>query len=58
MAYEDAENFFEALTDLRDGGSMNMFGAPRWLRDNYGLSREEATKVFGAWTKYLEDNDL
>ena len=50
MELEDAKDFFEELTDLRDEGSMNMFGAPRWLRDNYGLSKAEAKDVFKKWT--------
>mgnify|MGYP003312733170 FL=1 len=43
---------FELLDDLRESGTMNMFGAPRWLLDN-GLvdSKEEAREVFQAWTE-------
>ena len=43
---------FELLDDLRESGTTNMFGAPRWLLDN-GLvdSKEEAREVFQAWTE-------
>jgi len=50
MELEDAKDFFEELNELRAEGSMNMFGAPRWLRDNHGLSKTEAVDVFNKWT--------
>ena len=48
---DDMSLFFEELNLLRESGTMNMFGAPRWLRDNYELSREEANYVFKQWTE-------
>ena len=42
------------LNVLRDGGTMNMYGAPRWLRENYGMSREAADQIFLDWTKTFE----
>ena len=51
---DDMELFFDELNSLRDSGTMNMFGAPRWLRDNYDLSRDEAQHVFTQWTKTFE----
>lgn len=38
------------LDDLRESGSINMFGAPRWLQDNCELTREEAMHVFKTWS--------
>ena len=32
-----------------------MFGAPRWLMDNYGLEKSEANEIFTAWTKTFEE---
>ena len=45
---------FELLDDLRDSGTMNMMGAPRYLLDS-GLvdTKEEAREVFQAWQNYL-----
>jgi len=51
---DDMELFFEELNNLRQSGTMNMFGAPRWLQDNYDLSRDEAQHVFLRWTKTIE----
>jgi len=45
------EEYFPILDTLRDSGEINMFGAPRWLRDNFDLTREEASNIFTAWTK-------
>lgn len=43
--------FFEILNDLRESGQINMFGAPKWLQENFGLSKNEAREVFTAWTE-------
>ena len=48
---DDMSLFFEDLNALRESGTMNMFGAPRWLKENYELSREEANHVFTQWTE-------
>ena len=51
---DDMEIFFQELDYLRESATMNMFGAPRWLQDNYDLSKEEAKHVFVRWTKTIE----
>ena len=43
--------FFEILNDLRESGQINMFGAPKWLQENFDLSKNEARVVFTAWTE-------
>ena len=48
------ENWNEILDDLRVSGEINMFAAPQWLVNNYGLRREEADKIFKEWTKTYE----
>jgi hypothetical protein len=47
-------DFFPILETLRESGRMNMFGAPRWLRENWGLSRSDAKMVFLKWTEFKE----
>ncbi len=49
---DDLSFFFEELNLLRESGSMNMFGATRWLRDNHELSKAESSYVFNEWTKH------
>jgi hypothetical protein len=48
------EDYFEVLTNLRNAGTMNMFGAPKWLQETYGLTREEAMEIFRRWTETFE----
>jgi len=55
---DDMELFFEELNYLRQSGEMNMYGAPRWLRDNYDLNRDEAQHVFDKWTKQINFNSI
>lgn len=45
------EQFFGILDGLRASGTMNMFGAPRYLQDHFGLSKEDANRIFSLWTK-------
>lgn len=47
-------DFFDILETLRLSGRMNMFGAPRWLRENWGLSRADAKLVFLKWSEFKE----
>jgi len=51
---DDMELFFEELEALRVSGVMNMYGAPKWLEENYDLSRKEAVFVFLAWADSKE----
>ena len=46
--------YFEFLTELRDGGTMNMMGAPRELEHEFGLGRAEAREVFSKWCESLK----
>ena len=47
----DASEYFFHLDQLRESGKINMFGAPKWLQDNFGLSKEEAKYVFLQWVE-------
>lgn len=46
--------YFEFLTDLRDGGTINMMGAPRELQCEFGLGKVEAREVFTKWYESLK----
>ena len=50
----EMKEYFEFLTDLRDGGTINMMGAPRELQCKFGLSKVEAREVFTKWCKSLK----
>ena len=53
--YELLDVLFEELEALRVSGVMNMYGAPRWLEQTYGLSSAEAKFVFKAWVEFKEE---
>mgnify|MGYP000850490072 FL=1 len=53
--YDDMELFYEELEIIRVSGTMNMYGAPKWLEDNYDLSRKEALYVFTSWTDFKKE---
>lgn len=52
---DDMELMMSELDSLRESGEINMFGAPRWLQDNYFLSKEEAAYVFKTWTEKFNE---
>jgi len=43
--------YFEFLDALRESGTINMFGAPKVLQDEFGLSKGESFEIFKAWTE-------
>jgi len=45
---------FTFLDDLREEGSINMFGAPREVQDTFGVNRNVAMDIFTAWTEELK----
>jgi hypothetical protein len=44
-------HYFVYLDELREGGTINMMGAPRELQFEFGIDKLEARKIFGLWTK-------
>tara|TARA_Y100000389_G_scaffold138618_1_gene136366 strand:- start:5600 stop:5764 length:165 start_codon:yes stop_codon:yes gene_type:complete len=49
------KQYFLYLDALREGGTINMFGAPQHLHETFGLSKEEAREIFFAWTQNLNE---
>lgn len=43
--------FFIYLDELRDSGTTNMFGAGRYLCDDFDLEKTDARIVLTAWMK-------
>ena len=46
---EDLTKYLEYLDDLRDSGETNMFGAASYIRETFGVSRNESTKILSYW---------
>jgi hypothetical protein len=53
IPFEPAE-WFPELDALQASGSMNMFGAPRWLQEHLNFSKDQSMIVFDAWCKYKQ----
>lgn len=43
------ETYFEYLESLKDSGVTNMFGAARYLQDEFDLDRYEARDILVEW---------
>ena len=50
------EKYFTYLTNLRDGGTMNMMWAPTMLQADFDLSVKESREVFSKWCESLKGN--
>ena len=48
------DGYFRILDTLRDSGQMNMYGAPRWLENEFGLPRDKTIEIFELWTQDVE----
>jgi len=48
---EEREEMFAFLDALRESGVVNMFGAGPYLAEEFGLKRDEATKVLAEWMR-------
>jgi hypothetical protein len=51
------DEYKEYLEDLRDSGVTNMFGAPRYLMEEFGLSKADAIKITAEWMKTFDEED-
>ena len=45
------------LENLRRSGVTNMFGAAPYLQKEFGLTRNEATKILADWMKNYNPDD-
>ena len=49
------QEYFEYLTELRDGGTMNMMWAPTMLQADFDLDKKEAREIFSKWCDSLKN---
>lgn len=45
----EQQEYYDYLEDLRQDGSVNMYGAAPYLARDFGLSKREAREVLGEW---------
>lgn len=51
---DELNEWYQELSALRDSGDINMFGAPRWLQDNFDMSKSTSQAIFKSWSDNLE----
>ena len=51
MENEIKDSCYLYLDMLRESGEINMFEAPRYLRDEFNLSKSDAISVFLEWSE-------
>ena len=52
--WHDYMNYFDILDDIQEDGQINMFEAPRVLRDMFDLDKQESFAVVQEWMKSKE----
>jgi hypothetical protein len=52
------EIYFNYLDDLRDSGETNMFGAPAYLVEEFGIDKREAMDIVSQWMKRKENDNI
>ena len=52
------QEYFEYLTELRDGGTMNMMWAPTMLQADFDLEKKEAREIFSKWCDSLKNEQF
>tara|TARA_R100001230_G_C5678963_1_gene185268 strand:- start:1145 stop:1441 length:297 start_codon:yes stop_codon:yes gene_type:complete len=51
MEEKEKQELLEFLDELKESGSINMFGAPKVLQEFFDLDRITAVKIWEEWTK-------
>jgi len=49
------EEHLEYLDDLRESGETNMFEAPAYLEDDFGVTKREARDITSYWMATFEE---
>ncbi|MAT13253.1 MAG: hypothetical protein CMM02_19825 [Rhodopirellula sp.] len=50
------DEIFNYLHELRESGTINMFGAPQVIQDVFGLPKNVAREIFIEWTQTFTTN--
>ena len=43
------QEIMEFLNELRDSGTINMFGATSYIQNEYPIEKQEATRILKLW---------
>jgi len=53
---KNTDEMFRFLNQLREDGSINMFGASPVLEEMYDISRKEARTVLSQWMEWVSQD--
>lgn len=56
-APEFNNELFLLIDEIQEMGTINMFDTPRWLRQNFGISKKESFAIFGKWIEYTKTKE-
>ena len=56
MEEKEKQELLQFLDELKESGSINMFGAPKVLQEFFDLDRITAVKIWEEWTKRKLDD--
>ena len=49
------EEHLDYLDTLRESGAVNMFGAPAYVEDDFGVTKREAREITSYWMATFEE---
>jgi hypothetical protein len=52
-----SQSYKQFLDDLRESGSINMFGAPAVLQQEFGLTKNQAIDIVKTWMEEFKKDD-
>ena len=52
-----SQSYKQFLDDLRESGSINMFGAPAVLQQEFGLTKHQAIDIVKTWMEEFKKDD-
>lgn len=55
MAIVNKQEVYEYLSELRESGETNMYGARPYLQEEFGFTKEEARSWLLAWMKDFDE---
>lgn len=53
--FQEHEEYFEYLDDLRESGITNMFGARPYLIKEFGMDKNKAADVLSEWMRTFSE---
>lgn len=52
---DEMKDYFEFLDKVRNGGDINMLGAPKYLQAEFGLTKKESYDIWSKWAQSFKE---